>query len=57
MEKGLIKNKTYHDVADDIKTIVYKNYIHFNEKEVKSIATYGKFFPEMVKDPSKYIQF
>jgi len=51
MDKGLIKNKTYHDLAEDLKTIVYKNYVHFNEKEVKSIATYGKFFPKMVENP------
>lgn len=47
MEQGILKNKTYFDLADDIKTIVYSNYIHFNEKEVKRIGTYGKFFPEM----------
>ena len=45
IDKGLVTNKTYHDIADDIRTIVYQNYVHFNDKEVKKIGNYGKFFP------------
>lgn len=55
IDRGLLKNRSYHEIAEDLKTVIYKNYIHFNEKEVKSIANFGKFFPKMVKEPSKYI--
>lgn len=56
MEKKILTNKTYYDVACDIRTIVFRNYLHFNEKEVSPIETYGKYFPAIVKDPKKYIQ-
>lgn len=55
IQKGILK-KTYYDVCEDIKTIVFQNYLHFNDKEVKKIGNYGKFFPEIVKNPLKYIQ-
>jgi hypothetical protein len=55
-EKGLLDDKTYYDIACDIRTIVYQNYIHYNDKEVKSIQDYGKFFPEVLRNPEKYIQ-
>jgi len=54
-ERGMLANKSYYDIACDIRTIVYRNYIHFNDKEVKSIKTYGKFFPEVVENPHRYI--
>jgi len=56
IEKGLVKNKSYFDICEDIKQVVFANYIHFNEKEVKPIGNYGRFFPEIVKNPLKYIQ-
>ena len=48
MERGLLKNKTYYDIAMDIRTLVYKNYVHYNDKEVKKIGSYGKFFPVVI---------
>jgi hypothetical protein len=39
----------------DLRTMVYKNYVHYNEKEVFPIATYGKYFAEIIKNPKKYI--
>ncbi|CDW90182.1 UNKNOWN [Stylonychia lemnae] len=57
MDQGLLKGKTYFDVAEDIRTIIYNNYIHFSEKEVKKIGSYGRFFPTIVENPAKYIQF
>lgn len=55
-EKGLIPKKSYYDIACDVRTIVFQNYIHFNDKEVKPISTYGLFFPAILKNPLKYIQ-
>ena len=55
-ERGLLNHKTYYDIACDIRTLVYQNYIHYNDKEVKSIANYGRYFPEVLKNPEKYIQ-
>ena len=55
IDRGILKNKSYHDIAGDLRTVVYRNYVHYTDKEVKPIATYGKFFPPVVKDPSKYI--
>ena len=57
IDRGILKNKSYHDIAGDLRTVVYRNYVHYTDKEVKPIATYGKFFPPVVKDPSKYIQY
>lgn len=57
IEKGVIKNKTYYDVAMDLRTMVYKHYVHYNEKDVFPIASYGSYFSEIVENPSKYIQY
>ncbi len=57
IEQGKIHGKTYFDIAMDLRTMVYKNYVHYNEKEVFPIATYGKYFAEIVKNPKKYIQY
>ena len=54
-EKGLLPTKSYYDIALDIRALIYRNYVHFNEKEVKDIRTYGRYFPEIVKNPNKYI--
>lgn len=55
IDKGVLKSKSYRDIADDLRTVVYRNYVHYTDKEVKPIATYGKFFPPIVKEPHKYI--
>jgi hypothetical protein len=57
MEKGLLKGKTYFDIAMDLRTMVYRNYVHYNDKEVHPIASYGKYFIEVMNDPKKYIQY
>lgn len=41
----------------DLRTMVYKNYVHYNDKEVFPISTYGRYFKEIVDNPSKYIQY
>jgi hypothetical protein len=55
IDKGLIPGKTYYDVAMDLRTMVYRHYVHYNEKEVHPIAAYGKYFIEIINDPKKYI--
>ena len=55
IDRGLAKGKTYWDVAMDIRTMIYKNYVHYTDKEVMPIASFGKYFVEIVKNPSKYI--
>jgi hypothetical protein len=55
IDKGVVKGKTYYDVAMDLRTMVYRNYVHYNDKEVFPIATYGKYFIEIINDPKKYI--
>jgi len=32
IEQGKIHGKTYFDIAMDLRTMVYKNYVHYNEK-------------------------
>ena len=54
-ERGLLKQKTYFDIAMDLRTWIIRHYIHFNDSEVKKIKNYGKYFPEIIKYPNKYI--
>lgn len=48
-------SKTYFDIAVDLRTMVYRHYVHYTEKEVHPIATFGKYFCEVIKDPSRFI--
>lgn len=57
IERGLMPGKSYFDIASDMRSMVYKHYVHFNEREVYPIAEYGKYFCEVVKDPKRYIQY
>jgi 5' nucleotidase family len=54
IEKGLT-TKTYFDIATDMRTMVYKHYVHYTEKEVFPISTFGKYFCEVVKNPARFI--
>lgn len=56
IDRGMLPGKTYFDVALDLRTMVYKHYVHYNEKEVFPISTFGAYFKEVVNNPSKYIQ-
>lgn len=56
IDRGIVK-KSYFDVATDIRTMIYKNYVHYNEKEVFPIASFGKYFVEILNNPAKYIQY
>lgn len=55
MERGLVSGKSYFDVAMDIRTIIYKSYVHYTDKVVYPIATYGSYFREILREPAKYI--
>ena len=57
MERGKLPGKSYYDLAMDLRSMVYSNYVHFNDKEVKKIANYGRYFPDVVANTSKYIQY
>jgi hypothetical protein len=37
--------------------MVYNHYVHYNDKEVFPIASFGKYFCEIVKEPGRYIQY
>ena len=52
---GKAHGKTYFDISADLRSMVYKHYVHYTEKEVYPIATYGKYFCEVVKDPTRFI--
>ena len=54
-ERGLLTNKSVGDIASDIITVVIKEYAHYNDKQVFKIGKYGKFFPEVLSNPNKYI--
>lgn len=55
IDKGIIKGKSYFDIAMDLRTMVYRHYVHYNDKEVHPIGTYGKYFIEIMNHPMKYI--
>lgn len=55
-EKGILKNKTYSDIANDITQIVMREYVHYTNDKVFKIDSYGKFFPEMCKNTLNYIE-
>ena len=57
INRGLVPGKSYFDIAMDIRTMIYRNYVHLTEKEVFPIATYGKYFKECIANPTKYIQY
>ncbi len=57
MERGLLPGKNYFDIALDLRTMVYNHYVHYNDKEVFPIASFGKYFCEIVKEPGRYIQY
>lgn len=57
IDRGLMPGKSYFDIAMDIRTMVYKHYVHYNEKEVFPIASFGGYFCEIIKNPKKYIQY
>jgi len=48
--------KSSVDMFNDVRTCIIKNYIHYDTKECHKISDFGHFFPEMVKNVSKYIQ-
>jgi hypothetical protein len=55
-DKGLIPFKSYYDIAMDLRSVVINNFVHFDDKVVHRIGSYGRFFPELCKDPSKFVQ-
>lgn len=57
MEKGLLPGKTYFDIAMDLRTMVYNLFVHYNERDVFPISSFGRYFKEIVDNPAKYIQY
>ena len=57
IEQGIIKDKTNLQFANDIYASVLRQYAHYNDEQVFSIRNYGNYFPYVVQDPSKYIQY
>lgn len=49
-------SKTAEEIFEDTKTCIIKNYIHYNAEKSFKISDYGYFFPEIMKEPAKYIQ-
>ena len=55
IDSGKVQNKTYFDIAMDLRSVVYSNYVHYNESKVHPIGTYGRYFKEVIANPIKYI--
>ena len=54
-EMGLIPDKSYLEIVQDLKKGLIKTYNHFRGDEVISAREFGKYYPAIIKDPSKYI--
>jgi len=48
--------KSYQVINDDLSWGCEKAYGHYTEDEVFHVKDYGKFFPEVYKNPAKYLQ-
>lgn len=49
-------NKTPHEVYQDIKGMILRQYAHYDANQVYSIKTYGDFFPAVYQNPGRFIQ-
>lgn len=49
-------NKTYKDLSNDIRMGIWRHYLHFERNgKVLPANNYGLYFPEVWKNPTKYI--
>ena len=55
MMSGVIKDKTYQQFAFDLLEANYRQKLHIRDDKVLPIGSYGKVFPEIVKNPDTYI--
>ena len=56
IEQGKV-TKTYRDVLSDISGCIMRCYYHMDKDwSVLKASTYGSFFPEVFKNPNKYIE-
>jgi hypothetical protein len=56
MKKGVIKGKTYQQFAFDMMHAYFEQMIYYNDERCADLKNFGKFYPELLKDPEKYIQ-
>lgn len=57
MESGEISGKSNLEFAQDVYKSILRQYANFNNEEYHRIATYGDFFPTVLEDPSKIIEY
>lgn len=55
LDQGIIKNKSNLQLQNDLLASIIRQYAHYNEHEVFRIEKFGGFFPEVIKDPKKFI--
>ena len=48
-------DKSYAELANCIKRIIMRHYVHIFEGEVMPAITFGNFFPAIFKEPTKFI--
>ena len=49
-------DKTYKDLSDDLRMGIWRHYLHFEKSgKVLPAKDYGFYFPEVWKNPGKYI--
>ena len=57
LESGVIHDKSNLEFANDLMACVLRQYAHYDENQVQSIKSFGRYFPAVYEDPLKYIQF
>lgn len=55
IDSGVL-NVSYLQFAEDLMKSILRQYAHFNQDECFSIQKFGQFFPEVIKEPLKYIE-
>lgn len=54
-EQGVIKHKTDLEFANDIVKISYGQLYNWNKEECFPLASFGQFYPAVMKNPENFI--
>jgi len=55
IKNGTIKDKTIEEFAYNLDEITYNQFCYFNEEKVDYFGELGSFYPNMVKNPERFI--
>jgi hypothetical protein len=55
IRKGVIQNKTYQQFAFDMLNSYFEQIVYYNDEKCADLKKFGRFYPELMKNPSKYI--